>query len=136
VSGTLRCGCWWDVVGDGFVFNPCHLGCPAWAEVRDGITVSGKPLRVVMDPALGDVPLVYRCPACGKVQDAQTALDGSAAVPAAGDLGVCFDCGELFEFTAEGPRSLGAVEAMRVLASHPDVARAVAAIRARAGGAR
>ena len=130
----LPCGCLWDEVGDTFVFQPCSLDCPQWAHVRDAFDRSGKPLRVVMDPdAPNSVAPVLRCPACGKIQDAHTDVSGGGAVPGVGDLGICFDCGCVFEFAVGDPRVLDAVELLHVLASHPDVARAVEAIRRRGG---
>jgi hypothetical protein len=102
-GGRFPCGCVWDEVGDAFVFQPCSLDCPEWAEIRDRIDRWGKPLRVVMDPGLPGLPTVLRCPGCGKVQDSATGILGGNAVPEAGDVGVCFDCAAVFEYTGRGP---------------------------------
>jgi hypothetical protein len=132
-GGRLPCGCIWDVVGEGFVFQPCSLDCANWAAVRDAISGSGKPMRVLMDPGLrGTVPPVHQCPGCGKVQDAHTDISGGGgAVPDEGDVGVCGDCGAVFEFMVGGPVLLDEKHLHWAFESHPALADAVAQIKQR-----
>lgn len=66
-----------------------------------------------------------RCPACSAVVDAATAMDGSDASPAPGDVTVCLYCARVLIFTADGLR-LPTFEEIEQLAGNEDLVRAVA----------
>lgn len=134
MADRLPCGCVMDAVGDAMVFQPCSRDCPALAHLLDRVQESGTELRVIQDPELGAVPLIYRCPGCGQVQDAQDGIgDAAGKTPDPGDLGVCSGCGHVFVFTGGGPVSLDAVELVAVLAADAGLAKVVAVIRGKGG---
>jgi hypothetical protein len=128
----LPCGCVGELVGGALVVQPCSLQCRNWVVIRKVIDASGMPLDVIMDPEFGsDVPLVHRCPGCGRIHDAHDQVAGSPGGPEEGSVGVCADCGAVFEFTAAGPRLLDPAEYLVVCAVQPEMARLSAAARDR-----
>lgn len=74
------------------------------------------------------------CPACGRVLDAATQVDGPGAVPVAGDVTVCFYCGAGLVYTADAFEEMSAndvAELEAVSDTFRGARRAVAAFLAR-----
>lgn len=68
-----------------------------------------------------------RCPGCRAVVDAATAIDGSDAVPSAGDVTVCLYCARVLIFTIDGLR-FPTLPELEQLAENEDLVRAVAVV--------
>lgn len=71
------------------------------------------------------------CWACAKVTDAATAVIGEDTVPQAGDLSICFGCGEFAIFTGDDLATRQPSDAERTeLLADPDAVRARGAVLA------
>jgi hypothetical protein len=65
------------------------------------------------------------CPVCRAVVDGATAVDGSDAQPAAGDITVCVYCARVLVFTEDGLRQ-PTMDELEDLAGNEELVRAVA----------
>jgi hypothetical protein len=69
------------------------------------------------------------CLGCGKVLDAATVTDGSAAAPHPGAVSVCFDCGYLQVFADDLSFRNLTDDEMVEIAGHPEIVMAGTALK-------
>ena len=78
---------------------------------------------------------VRKCLKCSKLLPGQTAADGSGAVPKAGDVAICFECGEVMIFEGVGFRYPTPEEFSELFADQA-FASTIAAVAIRLSGAK